>query len=96
MRFLHLSDIHAGKTLGRVSRNEDVYHALEQVYNFCKENRVDFVLIAGDIFDKPNPDSDAKEIVFDFLLKINSLKIPTILISGNHDSYEFMRSIKNL
>ena len=96
MRFLHLSDIHAGKTLGKVSRNEDVYYSLEQVYNFCKENKVNFILIAGDIFDKANPDSDAKEIIFEFFLKINSLKIPVILISGNHDSYEFMRSLRNL
>lgn len=96
MRLLHLSDIHAGKTLGGVSRNEDVAYALEQVLNFCKETSVDLLLIAGDVFDKANPDNEAKEIIFNFFLKLNELKIHTVVISGNHDSYEFMKSLKNL
>lgn len=96
MRLLHLSDLHAGKTLGSVSRNEDVAYALEQVLNFCKDSNVDLLLIAGDIFDKANPDNEAKEIIFNFFLKLNELKIPAVAISGNHDSYEFMKSLKNL
>lgn len=96
MRLLHLSDLHAGKTLGSVSRNEDLAYALEQVLNFCKGNKVDLLLIAGDIFDKANPDNESKEIVFDFFLRLNELKIPAVAISGNHDSYEFMKSLRKL
>ncbi|AAC07689.1 exonuclease SbcCD subunit D [Aquifex aeolicus] len=96
MRLIHLSDIHAGKNLGRVSRNEDVVYALNQVVDFCKENKPDLVLVAGDVFDKANPDNEAKEIIFDFFLKLHSLNIPSVVISGNHDSYEFMKSLKKL
>jgi len=96
MKLIHLSDVHAGKNLGRVSRNEDVAYALEQVVDFCKESKPDLVLVAGDIFDKANPDNEAKEIVFDFFLKLHSLDVPAVLISGNHDSYEFMKSLKKL
>ncbi len=96
MRLLHLSDVHAGKNLGRVSRNEDVYYALSQVIDFSKECRPDLILIAGDLFDKANPDNEAKEIIFDFFLKLHSLGIPSVVISGNHDSYDFMKSIGKL
>ena len=96
MRLLHLSDLHAGKSLGSVSRNEDVAYALEQVIDFCKENTVDLLLVAGDIFDKANPDNEAKEIIFDFFLRLKELKIPAVAISGNHDSYDFMKSLKKL
>ncbi|GAB6065154.1 exonuclease SbcCD subunit D [Aquifex pyrophilus] len=96
MRLLHLSDVHAGKSLGRVSRNEDVSYALSQVIDFCKESRPDLVLVAGDLFDKANPDNEAKEVVFDFFLRLRSLNIPSVVIAGNHDSYEFMKSIGKL
>lgn len=96
MRLLHISDIHAGKSLGRVSRNPDVAYALEQIVAFCKENRPSLVLVAGDVFDKANPDNEAKEIVFDFFLQLNSLGMPSVVISGNHDSYDFMKSLSKL
>ncbi|NPB08013.1 MAG: exonuclease subunit SbcD [Aquificae bacterium] len=96
MRLLHLSDLHAGKTLGRVSRNEDLRYALDQVVDLCRNEKPDYVLVAGDVFDKPNPDNEAKEIIFDFFLRLYDLKIPSVVISGNHDSYEFMKSLRNL
>jgi len=96
MRLLHLSDLHAGKTLGRVSRNEDLTFALEQVVNICRNEKPDYVLVAGDVFDKPNPDNEAKEIIFNFFLELYKLGIPSVVVSGNHDSYEFMKSLRNL
>ena len=96
MKLIHLSDIHAGKNLGRISRNEDVIYALNQVIDFCKENKPDIVLIAGDVFDKANPDNEAKEIIFDFFLRLRSMNVPSVVVSGNHDSYEFMKSLRKL
>jgi len=96
MKLLHLADLHAGKNLGGVSRNEDLRYALEQVLTLVKEERPQLVLVAGDVFDKPNPDNEAKEVVFDFFLSLRALKTPAVVVSGNHDSYEFMKSLKKL
>ncbi|WP_457599892.1 metallophosphoesterase family protein [Hydrogenivirga sp.] len=96
MRLLHIADLHAGKTLGKVSRNPDLEHALSQVIDFVRENGVDVVLVAGDVFDKANPDNESKELIFEFFLKLRKLRTEVVVIAGNHDSYDFMKSIRGL
>ncbi len=96
MRLLHIADLHAGKTLGKVSRNPDLQYSLEQVVSFVKENKIDLVLIAGDVFDKANPDNESKELIFNFFLSLKDLASEVVVISGNHDSYDFMKSISGL
>ncbi|MDW8066593.1 MAG: exonuclease subunit SbcD, partial [Aquificaceae bacterium] len=97
MRLLHISDLHAGKRLyDRISRQEDLIHALEQVKTICKEESVEIVLIAGDIFDKRNPDYESQNVIMEFLTELNALGVHTLLIAGNHDSYDFMKIYKNL
>ncbi len=96
MRLLHIADLHAGKTLGRLSRNPDLAHALDQIVQFARENSPDLVLVAGDVFDKANPDNESKELIFDFFLRLRDLGLEVVVISGNHDSYDFMKSIKGL
>ena len=96
MRLLHIADLHAGKTLGKVSRNPDLEYALSQVIDCSKESRVDVLLIAGDVFDKANPDNESKELIFEFFLKLKDLGTEVVVIAGNHDSYDFMKSIRGL
>ncbi len=97
MRLLHIADLHAGKRLyDRINRNEDLHYALEQVKSICKEERVEILLIAGDIFDKRNPDFESQELIMHFLTEMNALGLHILLIAGNHDSYDFMRIYKNL
>ncbi len=94
MRLLHTADFHTGKKLYGINRNEDLVYALEQIKDICKEEKIQILLIAGDIFDKRNPDFESQEIILDFLLEVNSFGIYTLLISGNHDSYDFMKIYK--
>ncbi|SNZ15718.1 metallophosphoesterase family protein [Hydrogenobacter hydrogenophilus] len=96
MRLLHISDLHAGKSLGRINRNEDLEYALSQVINICKEEKVDVLLIAGDIYDKANPDHESQDMMLDFLTKLHTEGVHTVLIAGNHDSYDLIRSYKHL
>ncbi|NPB06190.1 MAG: exonuclease subunit SbcD [Aquificae bacterium] len=96
MRVVHLADLHAGKTLGNLPRHEDLRYALEQVVRLVKDARAELVLVAGDVFDKPNPDNESKEIVFDFFLQLKDLSVPAVVVAGNHDSPEFMRSVRKL
>ncbi|WPM31748.1 exonuclease subunit SbcD [Hydrogenobacter sp. T-2] len=97
MKFLHMADLHAGKRLyDKVSRNEDLVYALEQIKNICKENSIDLLIVAGDIFDKRNPDFESQGLIMEFLTEMNSIGLHILLIAGNHDSYDFMKIYKNL
>ncbi|MFN4320223.1 MAG: exonuclease SbcCD subunit D [Aquificaceae bacterium] len=97
MRLLHVADLHAGKRLyDRISRKEDLIYALEQIKRICKEEKVEVLLIAGDVFDKRNPDFESQEVILEFLTEINSFGLHTLLITGNHDSYDFMKIYKSL
>ncbi len=97
MKLLHIADLHAGKRLyDKVNRNEDLVYALQQVKNICNEERIDLLIVAGDIFDKRNPDFESQELIMEFLTEMNSLGLQILLIAGNHDSYDFMKIYKNL
>lgn len=97
MRLLHISDLHTGKRLhDRINRNEDLLYALEQIKRICQEERVEVLLVAGDVFDKRNPDFDSQELIMDFLTEVSSFGIHTLLIAGNHDSYDFMKIYQKL
>jgi len=96
MRLIHISDLHAGKTLGKASRNPDLEYALKQVIDATKDSGAEVVLVAGDVFDKANPDNESKELIFDFFLRLKDLASEVVVISGNHDSYDFMKSISGL
>ncbi len=96
MRVLHISDLHAGKNLGRLSRNEDLQYALDQVLHICKDENVQMLLLAGDIYDKPYPDSESYNLILEFLTKATQVVDHIVLISGNHDSYDLIKSYRNL
>jgi exonuclease SbcD len=87
MKLLHTSDWHLGRLFHERSLLEDQAHALRQLIEVLKEERPDALLVAGDLFDRPLPPQEAIQLLDDVLSEIVlGLKIPTLLISGNHDS----------
>ncbi len=88
MKILHTSDWHIGRQFHNVSLLEDQRHVLNQIIDIAHEQHVDVILIAGDIYDRSVPPSHAVALLDDVLDRINQLKIPVILISGNHDGAE--------
>jgi exonuclease SbcD len=87
MRLLHTADWHLGRTLGGHSLAEDQEHILGVgFHDLVKELRPDAVLVAGDIFDRAVPPAEAVELLDDILHRIVlGLRIPVVLIPGNHD-----------
>jgi len=85
VRFLHTADWHVGKPLRGRSRMEEYAKALEQVAGVAIEQKVDAVLMAGDVFDSPAPPPEAEKLVYDFLARLVPEKIACVLIAGNHD-----------
>lgn len=89
MRFLHTADWHLGRYFHGASLLEDQAHVLEQFVALAREERVDAVVIAGDIYDRAVPPGEAVSLLGDVLERlVVRADIPVILIAGNHDSAE--------
>lgn len=88
MRFLHLSDLHIGKRVNEFSMIEEQKYILNQILNVIDNERVESVLIAGDIYDKSVPSAEAVLIFDEFLTNLADRNLNVFVISGNHDSPE--------
>lgn len=88
MKFIHLSDLHIGKRVNEFSMIEDQKYILKVILNIIDDEKPDGVLIAGDVYDKSVPSAEAVQLLDDFLCRLAERKIPTYIISGNHDSAE--------
>jgi len=86
MKILHTSDLHIGKYIGTYDLKEDTEYVLNQVVDTAIRERVEVVLISGDIFDRPNPSEEAIKMYVSFLKQLLDKNIKVIAISGNHDS----------
>lgn len=88
MKLLHLADLHLGKRVHEFSMLEDQRYILKQILEIMEAERVDGILLAGDIYDKAVPPAEAVQLLDDFLTNIAGRNVPVFLISGNHDSAE--------
>lgn len=89
MKFIHTADWHLGKLVHGVYMTENQREALEQFVAIVGEEKPDAVVIAGDLYDRSVPPTDAVELLDEILFKINvELKTPIVAIAGNHDSAE--------
>lgn len=88
MKFIHLSDLHLGKRLNEFSLIDDQRYILNEILKIIKDEKPDAVMIAGDIYDKSIPSTEAVELFDDFVFNLSKLKAQIFIISGNHDSPE--------
>jgi exonuclease SbcD len=96
MRVLHTADWHLGDRLGRIDRTLDLRQAVERVGEYCRQERVDVLLVAGDLFSElARPDGLRETIehwrtVFrDFLAGGGTI----LTLTGNHDNENFCRTL---
>src|SRR5262245_51708445 len=86
LRFLHLDDVHIGKErLESALPSSDFSDAFNQAVEVAIRQRVSFVLIAGDFFDKARIEPDHLFEGESGLLRLREVSIPVIAIEGNHD-----------
>lgn len=88
MKLIHLSDLHLGKRVNEFSMLEDQEYILTKIINIIDEQEPQVVIIAGDIYDKSVPSTEAVELFDDFLVRLSKRKLKVFAISGNHDSAE--------
>lgn len=88
IRIIHTADWHLGQAFYDYSRKEEHLHFLSWLQNQITEKEIDLLLIAGDLFDSPNPSADSQRIFYRFLKELNDKnpEIQVIIIAGNHDS----------
>ena len=88
MKFLHTSDLHLGIKLMDVDLIEDQEYILNQIVSIAKKEKVNAVLLSGDIYDVSVPRVEAIGLLNEFLTKLNEERINVFIISGNHDQAE--------
>ncbi|WP_081192394.1 metallophosphoesterase family protein [Halomonas sp. BC1] len=86
MRLLHTADWHLGRLFHNLSLLDDQCHVLQQLLTIIDRERVDAVLIAGDIYDRSVPPAAAVTLLDEILAELCEKRgLPVIMISGNHD-----------
>ena len=88
MKLFHLSDLHLGKRLNEYPLRDDQHYILKQVLDMMDAEKPDALIIAGDVYDKSVPPADAVTLFDDFLYELAQRQMPTLIVSGNHDSPE--------
>lgn len=96
MRFLHTGDWHVGKTLRGRSRLDEQQQVMTEILDLAVRERVDCLLMAGDLFDSVAPPADAERLVFDCFAEIVKRGIDTVLIGGNHDHPKKLAALRAL
>ena len=86
MKFLHTADWHLGyRQYGLQVREADFAKPLEEIKDIAIREKVDAVLVAGDIFDSYRPPASAVQAARKFGDQLNAFNIPVLTIDGNHD-----------
>lgn len=87
MKILHTADWHLGKRLDYYSRIEEQKDVLNEICEIADQQKIDLVLVSGDLFDTFNPPVEATDLLYQTLKRLtNNGKRPVVAIAGNHDS----------
>lgn len=88
MKIMHLSDLHIGKKVNEYSMLQDQEYILKEILQIIDDEKVETVIIAGDVYDRSLPPNEALELFDEFLYQLSSRNVNVFVISGNHDSPE--------
>ncbi|MGY3320482.1 exonuclease SbcCD subunit D [Arthrobacter sp. TE12232] len=86
MRLLHTSDWHLGRSFHGVGMLDAQRDFIDQLVTFVRDEAVDVVLIAGDVYDRALPGVDVVGLLDDALVRLTGAGAQVVLTSGNHDS----------
>ncbi len=93
VKIIHTSDLHLGSTfkvLGDKSKLHriDCQNVLSNIVDLCIKEKVNALLIAGDLFDTPDPQKSLVKFVISELGRLEEQKIRVFISTGNHDPYK--------
>ncbi len=97
MRVLHTSDWHIGRTLYGRKRYKEFSAFLDWLAQTIEDEKIDALLVAGDVFDTSTPSNQAQALYYGFLCRVGaSCCRHVVIIAGNHDSPSFLNAPKEL
>ena len=86
IKILHTSDLHIGKRLHQADLAEDQALFFTWMTDLIEKEKIDALIVSGDIFDVANPSSESRKIYFELLVRLSRLHCKVIITAGNHDS----------
>lgn len=86
MRFIHTADLHLGRKLSQMSLLRDTEHILNELAELQERSGAQALVVAGDVFDSPNPAEAAVRQWDRFITRMAEKRVPVLVVSGNHDS----------
>ena len=95
MKLLHTADWHVGRTIRGRSRDDEHRQVLAEIAAIARDEQVDLILVAGDIFDTAAPAPAAEEIVYRALLDLAEVA-SVVMVAGNHDNPARLRAVAPL
>lgn len=96
MRILHTSDWHVGKKIRGHTRHEEHEDVLAEIVGITREQSVDVVLVAGDLFETASPNPESEELVYRTLLGLAEEGTQVAVIAGNHDNARRLAAVQPL
>lgn len=96
MRILHTADWHAGKALWNRSRTSEQEKVFAEIVAIARREKVDLVLMAGDVFENFAPSPDAERLVYGALAELVGSDIPVIVVGGNHDHPKRLAALREM
>lgn len=97
MRILHTADWHLGKKLDQHDRSEEHQRFLQWLLHTINDERIDALIIAGDIFDTGSPANDTLRMYYNFLVQLRQTCCrQVVIIGGNHDSISTLNAPREL
>lgn len=88
MRIIHTSDWHIGQTFFDYDRKEEHLLFFDWLIEQIEHYQAELLIIAGDVFDTPNPSAESQRLFYRFLHRISNRfpQLQSVIVAGNHDS----------
>ena len=88
IRILHTADWHLGQTFFGYDRTQEHEHFLDWLAGVLTKNKIDVLIVAGDVFDVSNPSAASQRIYYEFIYRVTAEnpKLQIVIVAGNHDS----------
>jgi DNA repair protein SbcD/Mre11 len=95
VKLLHTADWHVGKTLAGRNRSDEHTAVLAELVELARSEKVDAILVAGDLFDSAAPSPASEGIVYSTLLALRDIA-PVVVVPGNHDGLNRLNAMTGL
>ncbi|KPC73489.1 nuclease SbcCD subunit D, partial [Thermoactinomyces vulgaris] len=95
MRILHTSDWHVGVTMKGRSRLDEQRAVFKQMVDIARDEAVDLVIVAGDLFDTASPSAESQRLLFSALSALRGTGAEVVVIAGNHDNGKALEALRH-